>query len=65
MNLICNLFGHKYDKKETTVRVLDSGLFEVKTICPRCNKITYALVVPEKTDDGDKQGYTTSTKKTK
>ncbi len=64
MNLICNFFGHRYDKKETTVRVLDSGLFEVKTICPRCNKITYALVVPEKAD-GDKQGYTTSTKKTK
>ena len=64
MNLICNFFGHKYDKKETTVRVLDSGLFEVKVICPRCNKITYALVVPEKTN-GDKQGYTTSTKKIK
>ena len=65
MNLICNFFGHRYDKKETTVRILSSGLCEVRTTCPRCNKITYALVVPEKTDDGDKQGHTTSTKKTK
>lgn len=65
MNLICELFGHKYDKSETTARLLESGLCEIKTICPRCNKITYALVVPEKTDDGDKQANTKGTKKTK
>lgn len=52
MNLICELFGHKYDKQSTAIRILPRGLCEIKTICPRCNKVTYCLVVP---DDGNKQ----------
>ena len=63
MNLICELFGHKYDKSETTVRILPWGLCEIKTICPRCNKITYVMVVPEKVN-GDKQRDSKSNKKT-
>lgn len=51
MNLICELFGHKYDKQSTTIRILPWGPCEVKTVCPRCNKITYCLVIPEKPDD--------------
>lgn len=64
MNLICELFGHKYDKSETTARLLESGLCEIKTICPRCNKITYALVVPEKVN-GDKQANVKGNKASK
>lgn len=47
MNLICELFGHKYDKKEVKITMIRDNLCEVAVMCPRCNKVNFSLVVPE------------------